>query len=278
MMTSDYIIDVNEADFDFEVIKYSQNVPVLVDFWADWCKPCKALSPMLERLANEAGGAFRLAKVDTDANPNLAMLYSVRSIPTVKAFSGGQVVAEFVGLQPEERLREFLGKIAQPGPAALTLEKAESLLSLNEWTLAEVTFRQVTETNPDHPAALLGLSKSLLAQARTRDALTILRNFPPSKQYNQVLLLQPYADALLEYEDNSLPEETDLDAAFHSAIRLASRGKFAPALDGLLDILRQEKGYRQGRARQVAVALLELLGEENPLTRPYRAELASILF
>src|SRR5512136_491822 len=107
-MATENIINVSEADFEYEVLKFSQNVPVVVDFWADWCRPCKALSPMLEKIAHEAGGAFRLAKVDVDANPNLAILYNVRSIPMVKAFSNGQVVAEFIGLQPEDRVREFI--------------------------------------------------------------------------------------------------------------------------------------------------------------------------
>ncbi|NMB88948.1 MAG: co-chaperone YbbN, partial [Chloroflexi bacterium] len=99
-MTSN-IIDVTEADFNYEVINYSHNLPVLVDFWATWCRPCQVLSPMLETLTNEAGGAFRLAKVDVDANPNLSIQYNVRSIPTVKAFSSGDVIAELAGLQPE---------------------------------------------------------------------------------------------------------------------------------------------------------------------------------
>jgi len=98
MMASDHIISVTEADFEYEVIAYSKQMPVVVDFWAEWCGPCKTLGPILERLAQEANGAFRLAKVDVDANPNLALRFSVRSIPNVKAFQDGQVVAEFVGM------------------------------------------------------------------------------------------------------------------------------------------------------------------------------------
>jgi putative thioredoxin len=278
MMASENIINVNEADFDFEVIKYSQNVPVLVDFWASWCRPCKELSPMLEHLAKEAGGAFRLAKVDADANPNLAVLFNVRSLPTVKAFTNGQVVAEFVGAQPEERLRDFLSRIAPPGRFTLALEKGASLLFSNEWNKAEMVFREVLEQNPDLPVALLGMAKALLAQNKVRETLLILRTFPASKLYNQAQLLLPLADTFLHAETGSLPAETDLDAAFQSAIRLAGRGNIPAALDGLLDILRQEKGYRQGLARQVFLALLELPGDESEFTRQYRAELASVLF
>ena len=108
MMASGYIITVTEADFEYEVVAFSQQLPVVVDFWAEWCVPCKTLGPLLEKLADEAQGSFRLAKVDVDSSPNLALRYGVRSIPNVKAFRDGQVVAEFVGAQPEPRLREFV--------------------------------------------------------------------------------------------------------------------------------------------------------------------------
>ncbi len=106
----------------------------MVDFWAEWCQPCKRLGPLLEQLTEEARGNFRLARVDVDANPNLALRYSVRSIPTVKAFSQGQVVAEFAGLQPEPRVREFLGKLLPPSEVSLQIEKANSLLETHQWS------------------------------------------------------------------------------------------------------------------------------------------------
>jgi putative thioredoxin len=277
-MAVENIINVSEADFEFEVLKYSQNVPVVVDFWADWCRPCKVLSPMLERLAQEADGAFRLAKVDADENPNLAVLYNVRSLPTVKAFSNTQVVTEFVGLQPEERLREFIARITPPSPATLALEKANALLSLQRWAEAESIFRQMLEQNPSQAAGLLGLAKSLLAQNRVQEALPILKDFPASRQFNHAQVLMPLANALDALAAHRLPDEDELDAAFANAIRLAGRGNTLAALDGLLDILRRDKMYRQGVARQVIVAIFELMGEDNPDTRQYRVELANILF
>jgi putative thioredoxin len=280
MMASDFIMDVNESDFEYEVVAYSQNVPVIVDFWAGWCKPCKNLSPLLERVVMEAGGAFRLARVDVDANPNLAMRFSVRSLPTVKAFVGGQVVSEFVGLLPEPRLREFFTRLTPPSPANLAAEKAGSILSSHKWLEAEKMYREILDQSPDHeqPAAVLGLVKSLLGQNKPQEAVSLLRAFPASKQYNDAQKLVPYADALLAVLNHNLPDETDLDAAFENSVRLASRGKFAIALDGLLDIMRQERGYRNGKARQVILAILEIMGEDDPQTRQYRAELASILF
>jgi putative thioredoxin len=278
MMGSEYIIDVTEVDFEYEVIAYSQNIPVLVDFWASWCKPCKTLTPLLEKLAIEANGGFRLARLDVDSNPNLAMRFSVRNIPTVKAFSGGVVVSEFVGLQPEARLREFLAKITPPSPLALALEKANSLLAGHQWTDAEKTFRSILEQEANQPASLLGLSKTLLAQGRSSDALQILHDFPASRLYNDAQILMPLATDLVALLQNKLPGESDLDAAFHTSIRLASRGKFPSALDGLFDILRQNKRFRNGQARLVALAIFEIMGEDDPDTRQYRSELASILF
>ena len=277
-MASDNIVDVTEANFQYEVLSYSENTPVVVDFWAEWCRPCKTLGPLLEKLAHEAQGSFRLARVDVDANPNLALHYGVRSIPTVKAFSQGEVVGEFSGLQPEERIREFLSRITPPSPLALALEKALSLLQDHQWAEAENLLRDLLDQAPQQPEAQLGLAMALLGQGYGTAALEILRNFPASREYARAQQLLPLAEALKNSEDGCLPDETDLDAAYAQAIRLAGRGNLPAALDGLLDILRQNKTYRQGAARQAVVALLELLGPNDPLSRAYRSELAAILF
>ena len=278
MMASDFIVDVNETDFEYEVLSYSQNIPVVVDFWATWCRPCKILSPMLESMTQEAGGAFRLARVDVDENPNLALRYGVRSIPAVKAFSGGQVVGEFSGVIPEEKLREFLSKITPPSPQQLMQEKADSMLALHQWAQAEKTYRELLEQNAAAPETLLGLAKTLLMQNQSGEALHILHNFPASRLLPTAELVRPYAEDAVAQARGELPMDGELDAAFAMAIRLANRGNLPAALDGLLDVLRQDKGYRRGRARQVIVALLELMGEDDPQTREYRAELASVLF
>ena len=278
MMASDNIVDVTEANFQYEVLSYSENTPVVVDFWAEWCRPCKTLGPLLERLAHEAQGSFRLARVDVDANPNLALHYGVRSIPTVKAFSQGEVVGEFSGLQPEGRIREFLSRITPPSPLALALEKALSLLQDRQWAEAENLLRDLLDQTPQQPEAQLGLAMALLGQGYGTAALEILRNFPASREYARAQQLLPLAEALKNSEDGSLPGATDLDIAYAQAIRLAGRGNLPAALDGLLDILRQNKTYRQGAARQAIVALLELLGPNDPQSRAYRSKLAAILF
>jgi len=278
MMASDNIVDVTESNFQYEVISYSENTPVVVDFWAEWCRPCKTLGPLLEKLAREAQGSFRLARVDVDANPNLALHYGVRSIPTVKAFSQGEVVAEFIGVQPEARIREFLSHLSPPSPLALAVEKGLSLLQDHEWAEAEDIFRDLLEQVPQQPEVQLGLAMALLGQGYGNEALRILRNFPASREYARAQILLPFAEELKNFEEGRLPNETDLDVAFAQAIRLASRGNIPAAVDGLLDILRQNKNYRQGAARHMVLALLELLGPNDPQSRSYRSELAAVLF
>lgn len=278
MMASDNIVDVTESNFQYEVISYSENTPVVVDFWAEWCRPCKTLGPLVEKLAREAQGSFRLARVDVDANPNLALHYGVRSIPTVKAFSQGEVVAEFIGVQPEARIREFLSHLSPPSPLALAVEKGLSLLQDHEWAEAEDIFRDLLEQVPQQPEVQLGLAMALLGQGYGNEALRILRNFPASREYARAQILLPFAEVLKNFEEGRLPNEIDLDVAFAQAIRLASRGNIPAAVDGLLDILRQNKNYRQGAARLMVLALLELLGPNDPQSRSYRAELAAVLF
>lgn len=277
-MASEFIIDVNETDFEYEVLAFSHNTPVVVDFWAPWCVPCKTLSPFLETLAYEAMGSFRLAKVDVDSNPNLALQFGVRTVPTIKAFSGGQVVGEFVGNQPEERVRSFVINITPPSKDGLALEKGLSLLASHKWSEAEDNFEELIELYPDRPEILLGLVKAQLGLGEPFEPLLILRKFPASKQYAAAQMLLPYAEALGYLKQNHLPQENDLDLAFINSIRLASRNNIPAALDGLLEILKQDKKYRSGIAQKIILALFELLGEDDGLTRSYRAELASILF
>lgn len=278
MTPSDFIVDVSESDFEYEVLSYSQNTPVVVEFWAVWCQPCKKLGPMLERLAQEAGGSFRLARVDVDANPNLALRYGVRSVPTVKAISQGQVVGEFAGLQPEPRVQDFLERLGPPSESALAMEKANSLLADHQWAESEAIFRTLEEQTPNQPDILLGLVKTLLAQGKGSEALFILNYFPASKAYNAAQLMQPLAEAMVKFEKNDLPDENERDAMFRNSIRLAIRGNQFAALDGLLDIIRLEKRYRNDKARQVFLGIVELLGPDDPDAKQYRNELAMLLF
>ena len=276
-MTSDHIRSVTEADFEYEVIAFSRQTPVLVDFWAEWCGPCRSLGPILEHLAEEAQGLFRLAKVDVDANPNLAIRYGVRSIPAVKAFRDGQVVSEFVGAIPEPRVREFIRTLA-PSQTDLMLEKAQSLLEERHWAQAENLFRQFLAKNPNHPAATLGVLKATLMQSQFNAAAALLHDFPSSKEFASAETIRPLLDALVALQRSPAYSENPLEAAYLNALWLLVRGNIPAALDGLLDILRQDKHYRNNEVRKVILGIFEVLGEYSPLTQQYRRELAQVLF
>ncbi len=277
-MGSEYIIDINDTNFEYEVVQYSLNTPVVIDFWAEWCKPCKTLTPLLEMLAHEAGGSFRLARVNVDQCPNLAIQFGVRSIPTVKAFSQGEVVGEIVGLQPEPRLREFIAGILPPSPLTLAIEKANSLLALRQWSEAKKLYTSILEQVPDNPACLLGMVKIYIIQKQPDKALEILRNFPASRYYTNAETLLPLVETLSKFTAGKFLVTTDQDQTFINSLNLVMRGNFAAALDGLLDVLRENKSYRNGLVRQVFLSILEMMGEEDPETREYRNELASALF
>ena len=277
-MPSEHIISVTDASFEYDVIAYSQNTPVVVDFWADWCKPCRVITPILERMAEQSQGEFRLAKVDVDANPNLSLRFSVRSIPTVMAFSQGRKVSDFTGLIPEQMIRDFISRILPPSPSDLLAQKGNSLLSMGELKEAREAFLQSLDLDGNHASSTLGLMKISLLQGQPDLTRTLFRDFPPSPEYNAAEKLVPLMKAMEDLNNDALPTDTDLDAIFVNSVRLVARGNTMAGIDGLLDVLRQDKRYRKDRARNILLALLELLDTEAELTRKYRAELASILF
>ncbi len=213
-MSQSFIIHVTENDFEYEVIQYSQQTPVVVDFWADWCIPCKSLGPILTKFTEQRQGEFRLAKVDVDENPKLANRFNIRGIPAVKGFRNGQVVAEFTGVVPEDQVRKFLDEVI-PGPSDLQLEKGNSLLKTEDWARAETAFRQVLEERQQHPGALLGLAKCLLTQGYGPQTLKILNEFPASREFSPAQQLRPLAVALTRSPDSALATDNLLDATYH---------------------------------------------------------------
>ncbi len=276
-MRSDYIKIVNESDFEYEVIAYSRQAPVIVDFWAEWCKPCKSLTPLLEKFAIEGQGSFMLAKVNVDDNPNLALRYGVRSIPNVKAFRDGQVVSEFLGLQPEPRVKEFIHNLA-PSQIDLLLEKGQSLLESMSWAEAGRAFAQFLQKSPGHPAGQLGLLKASLMLGRFSESRQIIAEFPSSPEYARMEALRTLLNALWAETTSQSVNENPLDATYQNALRLILRGNIPAAMDGIIDILRQDKHYRNEEARRVLLSMFEILGDGHPLTQQYRRELAMALF
>lgn len=280
MAHSANIIDVSEATFERDVVQKSSEKTVVVDFWAAWCGPCRMLGPVLERLAGEPDSNFVLAKVDVDANPGLAMRYGVQGIPAVKAFRDGRVAGEFVGAQPELRVRQFIQQVAPAGESG-TAVSADSLIAERRWNEAADLFREALKENPADPRARLGLAKALLGQGQGCKAKAYLDDLrieaTTIESAERLLPLADYLCSVVEQGDDNA-EVTMVEAQYRQAARLMSQGKIAPAMDGLLDVLRHNKDYRDGQAKAVMLAVFELLGDEDPLTGAYRREMASVLF
>lgn len=275
---SEFIRSVTEGDFEYEVIAYSQSLPVLVEFWASWSKASKSLAPLLEKITLGAEGSFRLARVDVDAFPNLPLRYGVFTIPSIVAFSQGARVSELSGLQSEARIVEFIQRILPPSPAHLLTQKGDSLLALGDLEAAARAYQDALRLNNGYPAALLGTMRVALRQGDADTARLIFREFPISKEYERAELLEPVIKAMQDAENHLLPAETDLDTAFSNSIRLVLRGNLLASLDGLLEILRVNKHYARDRAKLVFLGLLELLDPDSEEVNSYRKELASILF
>jgi putative thioredoxin len=252
---------------------------VVVDFWAPWCGPCKILGPILERFALEAGGKFILAKLNIDDNSALAVRYGVQGIPAVKAFINGQVAHEFVGAQPEGMVRRFIEQIL-PGELDQAIRQARSLLMAHRWEDAEQKFQEILSEHDANPAAALGLLESLLMQGRGDQAKKLIAEFPAGTEFVKAEKYRPLANLLAEVEENGpgYDEEDPLSAELYQAGRLIARGNIPAAMDGLIDILRQDKRYRDGLPREILLAIFGILGDEDMLTQQYREELASVLF
>jgi putative thioredoxin len=278
MGLSEYILDVDEATFESEVILRSHQVPVVVDFWAPWCGPCRMLSPILERMAIEAGGTFLLAKVNVDDTPALSIRFGIQGIPAVKAFRYGEIAAEFVGAQPESMLRHFIEQLA-PSETQQAIEEAMSLLGTRHYSEAETAFREVLDEDEANADAALGLVESLLMRGQGAEVLEILEHFPAGTAWAKAERYKPLAELLEEADrKESGSDEDPLEAGLHQSARLIERGNLEAAMDGLLGILREDKNYRGGLVKRVMLALFELLGDQDPRTRKYREELASVLF
>ncbi len=276
-MNSQHIINVTEANFDYEVIEFSQNIPVLADFWAEWSVPCKTVDPILRDLATQSEGSFRLARLNVDENPKTAMRFNVRALPAVKAFRQGAIIGEFTGLKPEQDIRRFIRNVI-PSHVDLSLDKGFSMLNMERWEDAAGAFQTVLEERPDHPGGKVGLAKSMIALGQSDEALALLESVPNSHESRSVEILRPLASALNRLHEQDSDAPSSIEATYQHAMRLVELGNFPAAMDGILAVLRQDKHYREDEARQVILGLFEILGDNNSITRQYRNELASILF
>jgi putative thioredoxin len=279
-MPGEYVKEVNAPEFAAAVVQRSYEVPVVVDFWAEWCGPCRTLGPLLERLAEEYAGGFDLVKVDVDANQALAQQFGVQGIPYVIGFKGGQPVNQFTGALPEAQVRAWLDSVV-PSALDLTVDAARSAMLDGDAARAEELLRSVLEQKMDHEEAGTALASLYLSQGDNARALDVLAPLSPTSDVEKLRAtarLTDSAGADISALSAAVEKDPDDDRGrLELARALAAGAEFEPALDHLLAVVRK-KNDRLTEARTAMVDIFEVLGADHPLSLSYRRELASALY
>lgn len=286
----DVIKDSNTANFAADVLDPSMQVPVIVDFWAPWCGPCKQLGPMLEKLVRQAGGLVRLVKINIDDNQELALQLRVQSVPTVYAFLGGRPVDAFVGAQPESKLRAFIGRLTADVQSPLddALEHARQALAAGDARTATKIYAQILNEDPTNPKAIAGLVRAHVATGSLAKARKVVADLPPDLAANADIAA---ATAAIDVAEESIKagdarklrarvesNPDDHDARLALATALFGNGHEQDALEHLLESVRRDRAWNDEAARKQLLKLFDALGPTHPLTAGFRRRLSSLLF
>ena len=278
---SEHALDVGLADFDQYVLEESKQRPVVVDFWAPWCGPCKSLKPILEKLAAEYGGKFLLAKINSDDNQELAARYGVRGIPSVKAFIDGEPVDEFSGALPESEVRAFLDRLI-PSPADEMRQQAAAARVTGDISGALKLLAEASKLDPDHLGVRLDAADIMLDLNEADEARRLMGSIPDDADPRV-----PQMKARLQFmgaagEDAATlrarvaENENDLEARLKLANLLVAAGQYEAGMDQLLEIIGRDRNFKEDIGRTTLLSVFNLLGSGELVSR-YRRKLASAL-
>jgi len=284
-----YIFDATTATFDQLVIENSFHKPVLVDFWAEWCAPCKVLMPLLSQIAESYQGELLLAKVDCDAEQDIVGRFGIRSLPTVVLFKDGQPVDGFAGAQPESEIRKLLEPHVQMPPPAATdpLETAQAMFAESHFAEAEAVLQTILSEDNTNAAALILYARCLAERGELTEARAVLDAVKSDD--HKAALAGAKAQLTFLGEAAALPDAAHLktrlaqnpqddEAAYQLAIQQLSRQQYDGALDGLLKLFIRNRSYNEGQPHKTLLQVFDLLGNDHPLVTTYRRKLFAALY